>query len=247
MTGGARVTGAITAPFFEFGPKAFLDRAAVLELAAAASSASMLYDVAVIMTPAALDIEAVRHAAPGLWIFAQAMDTARPGPHTGAITAESLVAVGADGVMLNHAERPLDDNELAAAVWRAREAGLLTMLCADDVPAAKRYALWHPTIVLLEPHELIGGGDHRERPSIADANAEIADVDPDVLVMHSGGVGDENDVRTIIGDGAAGTGCTTAIIQARDRSAVVTRMIQTVRQAWDARERRNLAGANEVR
>lgn len=225
----------IRPPFFEIGPKTFLDRAALLEIADAASAAAARYDIDVIITPPALDIETVKQAAPGLWIFAQAMDTAQAGTSTGAIVPEALAAVGADGVMLNHAERPLNDHELSAAIWRAREAGMLTLVCAEDVRQATRYAALGPNLILLEPHDLIGTSNGGERPEIAGANAAVASIDPAALVMHSGGVRDEHEVQAIIAQGAAGTGCTTAIVRATDRRETTTRMIRAVRDGWDAR------------
>ena len=137
--------------------------------------------------------------------------------------------------MLNHAERPLGECELPDAMRHARDAGLLTLVCADDIHEAKRYAEWSPDMILLEPHDLIGTTDGRNRPSIAHANAAIASVDPDVLVMHSGGVADERDVHAIIAQGADGTGCTSAIVRAGDRREMTARMIRAVRGAWDAR------------
>jgi triosephosphate isomerase (TIM) len=232
---GTSVTSAIRPPFFEIGPKTFLDRAALLEVADAAWQASVRYEVAVIITPPALDIEAVKHTAQGLWVFAQSMDMARPGASTGAILPEALAAVGANGVMLNHAERPVDDGALPTAISRARDAGLLTLICADTIQQATRYAACAPDLILLEPHDLIGTAGHRRRPSIAEANAAVASVDPGVLVMHGGGVADEHHVRAIMTQGAAGTGCTTAIVKAADRRDMTARMIRAVREGWDAR------------
>jgi triosephosphate isomerase (TIM) len=228
------VRAAISTPFFEIGPKTFLDRPALLEVVDAASVASARYEVAVIVTPPALDIETVKRAAPGLWVFAQSMDLAEPGASTGAIIPEALVAVGADGVMLNHAERPLDDGVLPDAIGQARNAGLLALVCAHDVEHAARYARWGPDMILLEPHHLIGTAHRCDRPSIAEANAVVASVDPAILVMHSGGVADEQDVRAIIAQGAAGTGCTSAIVRAPDRREMTARLIRAVREGWDA-------------
>lgn len=229
------MTTAIRPPFFEIGPKTYLDRKSLLELADAAAAASEDYDVDLIITPPALDIEATKLAAPKLWVFAQAMDIARPGASTGAILPEALAAAGADGVMLNHGERPLDELALRYAVERAGEAGLMVLVCANDISEARRYAAWSPELILLEPHELIGTVDGT-RPPIARANAEIAEVNPDVLVMHSGGVANEHDARAIIADGAAGTGCTTAIVRAADRSEATSRMVRAVREGWDSRD-----------
>jgi triosephosphate isomerase (TIM) len=142
--------------------------------------------------------------------------------------------------MLNHAERPVDDHALPAAICRARDAGLLTLVCAGTVEQATRYAALAPDLILLEPHELIGTDGHRRRPSIAEANAAVAGVDPGVLVMHSGGVAGEHQARAIMAQGAAGTGCTTAIVRAADRRDMTGRMIGAVREGWDARH--DLAG-----
>jgi triosephosphate isomerase (TIM) len=222
-------------PFFEIGPKTFLDRSALLGVVDAASAASAEHDVDVIVTPPALDLEAVKRAAPGLWVFAQSMDVARPGATTGAIVPEALAAIGADGVLLNHAERPIPERALPGAVALAHDAGLQTLVCAEDADQAARYAALGPTIVLLEPRELIGATNARDRPSIAHANAAVARVDPRVLVMHGGGVANEDDARAIIARGAAGTGCTTAIVRAADRRDMTTRMIRAVREGWEAR------------
>ncbi|HEX7291241.1 MAG TPA: triose-phosphate isomerase, partial [Conexibacter sp.] len=208
----------------------------LLEVVEAASAASARDDVAVIVTPPALDVEAVKRAGPNLWIFAQAMDLARPGASTGAILPEALAAVGADGVMLNHAERPLEHAQLPQAVEQARTAGLQTLLCAEDVAQATRFAAWGPDVILLEPHELIGTAHHSHRPWIGPANAAVAEVDPRVLVMHAGGVADERDVRAILAQGATGTGCTSAIVRAADRRVTIERMIRAVREGWDARD-----------
>jgi triosephosphate isomerase (TIM) len=229
------VRPAIPAPFFEVGPKTFLDRAELLDVVDAACSASVGHDVAVIITPPALDIEVVKRAAPGLWVFAQSMDVAARGASSGAIIAEALADVGADGVMLNHAERPLAERALRTAIDRARDAGLRTLVCANDSAEAAHFAAWHPDLILLEPHDLIGTAHGRERPWIAQANAAVARVDPRILVMHSGGVAHESDVQAIIAQGAAGTGCTSAIVRATDRRRTVTQLIAAVREGWERR------------
>lgn len=225
----------IRAPFFEFGPKTSLDREALLEIVDAARAASVRYDVPVIVTPAALDIEAVKRAAPDLWVFGQAMDVASEGAGTGAILPRALAVVGADGVMLNHVERRPDEHVLPEALRQAHEAGLLTLLCADDLEQATRYARWSPTILLFEPPELIGTAHRAPRPWIAEANTAVGRVDPNIVVMHSGGIADEHDVRALIAQGAAGTGCSTAIVRADDPPDMTTRMIRAAREGFDSR------------
>jgi triosephosphate isomerase (TIM) len=225
----------ITPPFFEFGPKTFLGRGSLLAVAEAAMEAAVRYDVSVIVTPPMLDLEVVKSRFPRLWVFAQAMDDARPGNTTGAVLPEALRAVGADGVLLNHVERPLAFEELRSAVSRAKEANLQTLVCAEDIGEAVSYAEWSPDIVLLEPRDLIGTALRQVRPWIPEANNLLAAVDDCVLVMHGGGVADPDDAASVIAQGAAGTGCTSAIVRATDPGAMAMAMIHAVREAWDAR------------
>lgn len=226
----------IATPFFEIGPKTFLTRRELLEVALAAARAGQRHQVDVILTPPALDIEIVKAAAPDLWIFAQTVDTARPGRSTGAITPEALRAAGADGVMLNHAERPLPNDRIHLALNRAAEAGLRTMICVDGLHEAQLFARHHPDIILAEPHRLIGTAHDNERPWIPVINDAVASTSPRTLVLHAGGVSNATDVTRLIAQGAAGTGCTTAIVAASDRANAVETMIRAVREAWDARE-----------
>lgn len=148
---------------------------------------------------------------------------------------EALAAVGADGVMLNHVERPLDEDALSNAIRRAHEAGLLALVGAEDVEQATRYAALEPDLILLEPRDLIGTANGLDRPSITVSNAAVANVNPNVLVLHGGGIADEHAARMIMEQGAAGTGCTTAIVAATDRNEAVQRMVQAVREGWNSR------------
>jgi triosephosphate isomerase len=225
----------LRAPFFEIGPKNYLSRKELLELAAAASTAAAEYGVSVVITPPVLDLEAVKASEPELWVFAQGMDLAEPGPSTGALLPESLAQVGADGVLLNHPERAVSDDDIAAGIRRARACGLLTMVWADDEDQSRKLASYGPDIVLCEPRRLIGTAAHLDRPWIPQVNKAVAEVAPHALVMHGGGIADPSDVLHVMAQGADGTGCTSAVVLARDRPAVARSLVHAVRLGWDRR------------
>lgn len=222
-------------PFFEIGPKNYLSRKELLELAAAASTAATAYGVSVIVTPPVLDLETVKASEPELWVFAQGMDLAEPGPSTGALLPEALAQVGADGVLLNHPERAVSDDDVATGIGRARACGLLTMVWADDEHQACKLASYGPDIVLCEPRRLIGTAAHTERPWIPRVTKAVAEVAPHALVMHGGGIADPEDVLHVMSQGADGTGCTSAVVLARNRPAVARSLIHAVRLGWDRR------------
>ena len=94
-------------PFFEIGPKSYLYGDDILDLAKAADAASEKYGVDIIFTTPIVDIRRVREATKNIHVFAPHMDAITPGRGLADILPESLVAAGADGVMLNHCEKPL--------------------------------------------------------------------------------------------------------------------------------------------
>jgi triosephosphate isomerase len=227
----------LRAPFFEIGPKNYLARKELLELSSAASSAGARYDVRVIITPPALDLEIVKAAEPDLWVFAQGMDLAQPGASTGALLPESLAEIGADGVLLNHPERPLSDDDVAAGIERAHGCDLLALVWAEDELQARTVTRFGADIVLCEPRRLIGTDVGVARPWIPEVNRVVGEVNPQALVMHGGGIADPSDVLHVMSQGADGTGCTSAVVFAEDRVAVAHSLIRAVREGWDERHR----------
>ena len=97
----------IKAPFFEIGPKSYLYGDEILELAKAADAASEKYDVDIIFTCPVVDIRRVKENTKRIHVFAPHMDPIPVGRGLADILPESLVAAGAEGVMLNHVEKPV--------------------------------------------------------------------------------------------------------------------------------------------
>ena len=122
----------IRAPFFEIGPKSYLYGKDVLDLALAADAAAEKYGVDIIFTCPVVDIRAVAQATRYIHVFAPHMDPLYPGRGLADTLPESLVAAGAEGVMLNHVEKPVDFETLAKTIKRAEEVGLTTIVCADS-------------------------------------------------------------------------------------------------------------------
>ena len=122
----------IRAPFFEIGPKSYLYGQDVVDLAIAADKASEKYGVDIIFTTPIVSISAVKAATKHIHVFAPHMDPLEPGRGLADILPESLVAAGAEGVMLNHVEKPLTLGVLKKTIERAKEVGLTTIVCADS-------------------------------------------------------------------------------------------------------------------
>lgn len=222
-------------PFFEIGPKSYLVGDEVLELAKAADKASKKYGVDIIFTTPVVDIRRVREATENIFVFAPHMDPLYPGRGLADTLPESLVAAGADGVMLNHCEKPLEFEVLRETIRRADEVGLTTIVCADSLADASNIASLSPDIIVAEPSELIGTGVSVGKEYVEAATKSVKDVNPDILVLTAAGIANGEDVYNTIIAGADATGSSSGVAKAADRAAMVDEMIAAVRRAWDER------------
>ncbi len=223
----------IKAPFFEIGPKSYLFGDDILELALAADKASEKYNVDIIFTCPVVDIRRVAEATKRIHVFAPHMDPIYPGRGLADILPESLVAAGAEGVMLNHVEKPLEFEVLAETIKRADEVGLTTIVCADSMADASKIATLRPDIIVAEPSELIGTGVSVGPEYVAAATESVKKVDPSILVLTAAGIAGGEDVYNTIAAGADATGSSSGVAKAADRPAMVDEMIAACRKAWD--------------
>lgn len=228
----------IRPPFFEIGPKSYLYGEDILSLAKAADAASEKYGVHIIFTTPVVEIVRVKAATKYIHVFAPHMDPLRPGRGLADILPESLVAAGAEGVMLNHAEKPLSISVLRETILRADEVGLATIVCADSIKEAGMIAHLNPNIIVAEPSELIGTGVTNGPEYIRAAVDAVKLVNPEILVLPAAGIANGEDVYNTIFAGADATGSSSAVAKAPDRAAMVEEMISAARRAWDDRARR---------
>ena len=228
----------IRAPFFEIGPKSYLFGDDVLDLALAADAASEKYDVDIIFTTPIVELRRVKEATHRIHVFAPHMDSLRPGRGLADILPESLKAAGAEGVMLNHCEKPLTVAELNAAIKRADEVGLATIVCADSIAEASAIAHLCPNIIVAEPTELIGTGKASDKEYVEASTKSVKEVNPDIMFLQGAGIKCYDDVYRNIFAGADATGSSSGIVALptrEERNKMVDDMIRAVRDAWDAR------------
>lgn len=224
-------------PFFEIGPKNYLFGDDILDLARIADEAAAKYDVRVIYTTPYADIRRVAESVKNLKVFAPHMDDIPVGRGIACVLGESLKAAGADGVMLNHAERPLPASTLVRTINRARELGLMSIVCADSMAETRAVAEMHPDLMVTEPTELIGTGQAADLSYVKTSVEAITKIDPNIGILVGGGISNGTDVYNTIMAGADATGSSSGIVKAADPGAMVNEMLQALRQAWDDRHK----------
>jgi len=223
----------IRAPYFEIGPKCIMWGERMLKLALAVDEIAHKYDLDVILTPQYADIRLIAQNTKYVHVFAQHMDPLLPGRGLGAVLAESLKEAGAEGVMLNHAEKKLDLDTLKKTIERADAAGLATIVCADTVEEIRQVALMSPNLIVAEPTDLIGTGVASDMGYVRDTIEAVRKINPDIMVLQGAGISGPQDVANVIRAGAQATGCTSGVMKAADPEAAAEAMLRTLRETWD--------------
>ena len=225
----------IRTPYFEIGTKNYIWGDKVLEYAIAADKAAEKYDIDVLFITPAVEIRRVVENTKNLIVLAPYMDTLRPGRGMADIRPEALKAAGAEGVVVNHCEKPMSLPQIKATIDRANELDMLVFACADTVNEAKAIAQLHPDIINPEPSELIGGtgGGVSDMGYVREVIEAIKSIDPDILVEQAAGIKTGKQVYDFIMAGSDAAGAASGIIKAEDPLAMIDEMIGAVRRAAD--------------
>lgn len=224
----------IRAPFFEIGTKNYVYGDKLLEYAIAADKAAEKYDIDVLFICPAVEIRRVRENTKNLIVLAPYMDTLRPGRGMADILPEALKAAGAQGVVINHCEKPMSLPQMKATIDRARELDFLVFACADSIAEAKAIAQLHPDIINPEPSDIIGGGKGVSPMAyVMDSIRAIKDIYPDIMVEQAAGITNGQQVYDFIMAGSQAAGAASGIMNAEDPIAMIDEMIAATRRAAD--------------
>lgn len=224
----------IRTPYFEIGTKNYIYGDEVLEYARAADAAAKRYDIDVLFITPAVEIRRVVENTQRLIVLAPYMDTLRPGRGMADILPEALKAAGAQGVVINHCEKPMSLPQMKATIDRAREMDFLVFACADTLAEARAIAQLHPDIINPEPSEIIGGGNGVSPMSyVRQSIRAIKEIYPDILVEQAAGITDGQQVYDFIMAGSEAAGAASGIMNAGDPLAMIDEMIAATRRAAD--------------
>ena len=224
----------IRVPYFEVGTKNYVYGDTLLEYAIAADKAAEKYDIDVLFICSPIEIRRVRENTKHLIVLAPYMDTLRPGRGMADILPEGLKAAGAQGVVINHCEKPMSLPQMKATIDRARELDMLVFACADTLAEAKAIAQLHPDIINPEPSEIIGGGNGVSPMAyVKDSIRVIKEIYPDIMVEQAAGITNGQQVYDFIMAGSEAAGAASGIMNADDPIAMIDEMIAATRRAAD--------------
>jgi triosephosphate isomerase len=160
-------------------------------------------------------------------VFSQHIDPIKPGSFTGHVLPEAVKEAGATGTLINHSECRLPVEEIEKCVLRAKETGLVTVICADTPETSKKVAAFNPDIVAIEPPELIGSGIpvSKAKPEIVSGAVQLVkNVNSKVHVLCGAGITRGDDVSAALKLGAEGILLASGVVKAKDPYAVLMEM-----------------------
>jgi triosephosphate isomerase len=220
-------------PFILVNFKTYLEGTGkeAFELAKKAEKVCEETGVSIGLAPQYCDITALVNAV-SLPIFAQHIDFAHAGSFTGHVLPEAVKAAGAVGTLINHSERRLKLADIDAAITRAREVGLTSVVCSNNAKVSAAIAALQPDMIAIEPPELIGTGIpvSKAKPEVVSGTVDLVRrVNKEVIILCGAGITKGEDVAAAIRLGTVGVLVASGIVKAKDPYAVMRDFADAVR------------------
>jgi len=189
-----------------------------LKLAKTCEKVSLETTVCVGVAPQFVDIAPIAGAV-NVPVFAQHIDPVSSGSFTGHVLPESVRAAGAVGTLINHSERRLKLADIEAAITRARENSLLSVVCSNNAVVSAAAAMLKPDMIAVEPPELIGTGIpvSKAKPEVVSGTVDLVKkVNRDVIVLCGAGITKGEDVAAALRLGTKGVLVASGIVKTKD-------------------------------
>lgn len=218
-------------PIFTINPKSYLYGKESIDFAIFADGLAEKYDVDILFSAKDVDLKDIARQTKHLVVTAQHMDGIRPGRGMGKALPEAFKEAGVQAVMLNHCECPMSIVELADAIDRANEMGILTFVLADKAADTKAIAALHPDVICCELSSMIGKGIQQAETYAMDNKKIVHEISPETLVVSGTGLRTPDDVYRTIQQGSDGSGGTSGIVCAEDMYGTLEAMIKMLSKA----------------
>jgi triosephosphate isomerase (TIM) len=214
--------------------KAYLEATGkkAVELAKQAEKASKETGVYIAVAPQFVDIKAVAEAVE-IPVYAQHIDSIKPGSSTGHILAEAVKEAGAVGTLINHSERQIKLAEIDAIIRVANEHGLVSCLCTNNPTTSASAAYLCPDIISIEPPELIGTGvavSKAQPEAVTNTIKLVRKVNDEAVILCGAGISRGEDVAVALKLGTHGVLVASGIVKAKNPYMMLREFADSARQ-----------------
>lgn len=157
-------------------------------------------------------------------IFAQHADPVDTGSHTGHTPLEVLEQAGATGLLLNHSEDRISEEQIKILVSKAKEKDLTTIVCAQSPSECEKYSKYNPDYVAFEPPELIGGdvSVSSSKPQMIEEAVKASNTP----LLTGAGIKDSKDVEKSIEHGCKGVLVASGVVKSEKPQKAVEDLVE---------------------
>lgn len=204
-----------------------------VKLAKIAEKISLETEVCIGLAPQFVDIAPIASTV-SIPVFAQHIDPIAPGSFTGHILPEAIRETGAVGTLINHSERRLKLADIDAIIARARESDLLSVVCANNAAVSAAAAALKPSMIAVEPPELIGTGIpvSKAKPEVVLSTVDLVKrMNPDVVILCGAGITSGEDVAAALRLGTEGVLVASGVVKAKDPYKVLLEFAESITKA----------------
>lgn len=202
-----------------------------LELARLMEKISKETNVSMAIAVQACDITRCAEAV-SIPVYAQHIDPIKPGSSTGWTLPEAVKAAGAKGTLINHSEHRLILADIDTCLMRAKDLGLDTLVCTNNVATSKAVSTFFPSMIAVEPPELIGGDisvTSADPGIVSNTVQAVRSMNKTVKILCGAGVKNGRDVAKAIELGADGVLLASGVVKAKNKEEVLRDLAAGIR------------------
>ena len=204
---------------------------ATIDLAVTAESVARDTGVEIALAPSSPFLSEIAKIVE-LPILAQHLDVAGPGSTTGSLVPEIVQNAGIGGSLVNHSEHRIPRNEIREIVQRLGKLDMTSILCAQDQTEVSELSKLLPTMVAIEPPDLIGSGVavSKAKPElVSDCITAARGSDSGATVICGAGIITGEDVKAALQLGARGVLVASGIVKNKDWRKIIEEMVSPMR------------------
>jgi triosephosphate isomerase len=203
-----------------------------LRLAKIAENISLQTDICIAVSPQFTEIHNIAKGV-DIPILAQHVDPIFYGSHTGHVLPEAVKEAGAIGTLINHSERNVRLKTVCKSIKRAKEAGLISVVCGSKPKIVAEITKFNPDLVAIEPPELIGTGIpvSKAKPEVVtDTVRLVKKINPNIKILCGAGITKGEDVLAAIKLGTQGVLIASGVVKARDQYNALFELAESMKQ-----------------
>ncbi|MBN1861817.1 MAG: triose-phosphate isomerase [Candidatus Thermoplasmatota archaeon] len=164
-------------------------------------------------------------------VYAQHIDPIKPGSSTGWTLPEAVKSAGAVGTLINHSEHRLLLADIDTCLQRAKDIGLDSLVCTNNVVTSKAVATFSPSMIAVEPPELIGGDisvTTADPGIVSNTVKAVQSITKTVKILCGAGVKNGKDVAKALELGADGVLLASGVVKAKNKEETLRDLISGI-------------------